>query len=325
MANMNPKVKTLPIVDDDSKYQEQIEKLIKKIFKEALYIPLIKLLGETQSTLENSRDALIKAIRTGRVTHSQGVFRGRFTAGVSKELKALGATWADGVFRVRLSDLPTDVRSAIELSEARFQKKLESIQKKLDEVLPEDIAGKIDVTEIFSKEIYRVTKDIDETLKAITVMPELSDQNRREIASGWANNMKLTIQDFANDEIQKLRLDVSNNAFRGIRYEALVKDIQKSYGVTASKAKFLARQETNLLLTELKKTRYLEAGVDEYQWICVVGSPAHPVRDQHKKLDRQFFSWHNPPITSEPGEPERRNHPGQDFNCRCRAKPIVRF
>ena len=54
--------------------------------------------------------------------------------------------------------------------------------------------------------------------------------------------------------------------------------------------------------------------------MTVVGSPNHPVREMHKALAGKVFSWDDPPITNEKGD---RNNPGQDYGCRCYARPIV--
>ena len=163
------------------------------------------------------------------------------------------------------------------------------------------------------------------SIKNITVGPQLTKEQAARIADEWQTNMKLWVKDFTEKEILKLRKDVKSSVFTGNRYESMVSKIQKSYGVSANKAKFLARQETSLLMTKFKETRYKDVGVNEYEWRCVAGSKNHPVRPAHKKLEGLRFSWDNPPITTAPGEPVRRNNPGQDYNCRCFAKPIVRF
>ncbi len=119
-----------------------------------------------------------------------------------------------------------------------------------------------------------------------------------------------------------LRMKVQENVLAGNRYEGLVSDITKSFNVTASKAKFLARQETKLMTTKLKEDRYKEAGISEYKWVCVTGSKNHPVRPMHKKNNGMIFSFDNPPTVDENGS---RKNPGQDYNCRCMAVPIVRF
>ena len=156
----------------------------------------------------------------------------------------------------------------------------------------------------------------------VAVLPELTDKQREQLANDWAQNMDLYIQNFAHEEIARLRQRVFDTAFSGNRRETLIDEIQSSYGVTEDKAKFLARQETSLMMTNLKKARYTSAGVNYYRWQCVKGTPAHPVRPMHKALDGEIVSWDDPPITSPDG---RRNHAGADFNCRCIPIPLVGY
>ena len=135
------------------------------------------------------------------------------------------------------------------------------------------------------------------------------------------------------EEIPKLRKIVQDNAFSGVRRENLVQGFIDSYGVSQSKAKFWARQETNLLMAKYKETKYVEAGVPEYKWACVhmphqsspqtIYKPGE-VRYSHGILEGKIFSWSNPPITTAPGQKQRMNNPGQDYNCRCFAIPFIR-
>ena len=115
---------------------------------------------------------------------------------------------------------------------------------------------------------------------------------------------------------------VQKNVESGERTLGLQRDIQKRYNVSASKAKFLARQETNLLGSEIQRQRYKAAGSEEYTWRTVVGTKNHPVRPSHKVLNNTIQRWDAPPITNAKGD---RNHPRQDFGCRCQAIPIIRF
>jgi SPP1 gp7 family putative phage head morphogenesis protein len=191
--------------------------------------------------------------------------------------------------------------------------------------LPELLADQLSVADLFDSAIFRTERDLQRTIAKLAFVPELTDAQRRKIAAEWQDNVDLWIKGFAEEEIQSLRVGIQKATLAGNRYELAIKAVQKSYGVTAAKAKFLARQETNLLVTKLKETRYLDAGVVEYRWRCVAGSKHHPVRPSHKILDGKLFRWSDPPITSAPDEPARRNNPGQDYNCRCIAIPVVRF
>ncbi len=321
------RVREIRPVREPSVELDKIESHIKAVFRFLLFDPILRELRLPRETLQNATfDPLLDAIEAGRVSFYRGVFSGRFSAGISSRLRELGATWdrRDRVFRLPLAQVPYDVRNAIMASESRFQKKLDKIDDALAKILPEQIAEQVSIADLLDTSLWRVDREMQKTLKSITILPSLTAEQRRKIADEWQDNMRLWIKDFSAEEIVKLRKNIQKNVLSGNRYESVVKAIKTSYGVTASKAKFLARQETSLLVTKLKEVRYTEAGIHEYRWACVAGSPAHPVRPSHKILDRKIFRWDDPPITTPPDQPQRRNNPGQDFNCRCSAIPIYR-
>jgi SPP1 gp7 family putative phage head morphogenesis protein len=288
----------------------------------------MKALGEPLYTIENTRDsALARALKEGTVSYSRGRFRGQFTAAISRELLSLQATWdaKQNAFYIPKKDLPDPIRAAIETGQDRFDRSIARLEKELKKNLPEKIAKSIDSSNILATQLWKVDKDIKTTLKGITVEPKLSRQEREKISREWSNNLNRSIKDFSDAQVKSLRKMVKKSVLAGNRYETLIESIQKSYGVTSNKAKFLARQETNLMLAKFAEAKYQKAGVYEYEWQCVAGSPAHPVRPSHKKLNGKIFRFDDPPVTTGPGEPERRNNPGEDYNCRCKARPIVRF
>lgn len=307
---------------------DRLEYEITRAFFDVLYKPLLKSLGIKRPKLKNAKDKnpLVSAINDGSISFNHGVFRGKFSAGVSKELKKLGATWdkKNKTWQLTLSLMPKELRDAIAASKAKWEKTQVKIEKQLRQNLPAKIAEKVKSEPLFELGLRKIDKNIDNTLKSISVLPKLTDERLKIIAKEWRNNLDLWITNFAEEEIPKLRDKVSKQILSGGRFEDLIPVIQKSYGVTRNKAKFLARQETNLLLTTFKETRYAEAGIKEYIWQTVVGSPKHPVRPSHAALRGKIFRFDDPPITTAPGEPVRRNNPGEDYNCRCFARPVIR-
>lgn len=314
-----------PVRESTADY-EKIESRIKSAFKRLLYLPLLRELGIGRAVIANAQDDLIAALESGRITASKGVFRGAFDAATSRELRLLGAIWdkRTSTFRIATANIPPEIRQAISTATERFRERLARIDKRLKK-MPEEIAGQIATSDLFALAIRKTDRQIAETLKKITIPPKLTDREREKIAAEWGSNMDLWIKDFTEEEITRLRKDVAKSIFAGDRYESLVGSIERSYGVTANKAKFLARQETGLLMAKFKETRYTGAGINEYKWRTVAGSPNHPVRPSHKILDGKVFRWDQPPVTTAPDQPVRRNNPGQDYNCRCTAVPIVRF
>jgi uncharacterized protein with gpF-like domain len=43
------------------------------------------------------------------------------------------------------------------------------------------------------------------------------------------------------------------------------------------------------------------------------------VRESHAEVDGEVFNWNNPPTLSD-GE---TTHPGEIYNCRCYAEPVL--
>lgn len=329
-----------PIKESTEGFQV-LEKRIKELWRRELYLPIMAELSKTpKKRLENSKGeykAIIDALHTGRITFYRGTFSGRFNASITRELRGLGATWdrRQGTFKVPLQSLPPEIRAGVAASEVQFQKKLEKIDKKLGGVLPEEIAAKLKADDLFDRTIWKTETEFQKSVKGITVAPQLTPERRRRIADEWQNNMQLYIQEWTETEIKKLRREMKETVFAGNRYESAVKAIQSSYGVSASKAKFLARQETNLLMTKFKQARYTDSGVDLYRWRCVAGSANHPVRPSHKACDGKIFTWtkkrevdlHGAEKSGGQIKPGQNNdcNAGQDYNCRCFAVPIVQF
>lgn len=327
-----------PIRETVSDY-EQIEEEIRRVFRREIYLPLMRLLKWPTATLQNAKakeDAKTQAIRSalgsGRIAYGRGRFSGRFSADISRELKALGAKWdtKTSTWTISASSLPYDVRATIGASESRYSEMLRRVDRQLEAVLPDELASKVKVSELLDRAIHKVEKDFQASVKGIRVAPTISPEARKKIADEWANNLQLYIKDFTTKETQELRDCVSVSTYEGNRYEGLMREIQKSYGVSARKAKFLARQETGLLMAKFKEARYQEAGIDEYHWYHVEGTAEHPVRPMHRKLgdakerdgSKKVYRFSDPPVVDDQGH---RKNPGQDYNCRCYARPVVRF
>jgi SPP1 gp7 family putative phage head morphogenesis protein len=321
----------LPAIKETTRDYEALEKKIRDLFKSELYLPILRELDCGSGRVLNDKrvpglqDALLK----GQVTFSRGVFSGRFNSEITKQLRAMGATFdrATGTYRLLSKDLPLEVRHSVALSEARFREKIEKIDSKLGQVVSDVALGrgiveKLKTDYLFDRAIWRVEKEFQKNVRNITVTPALTPAQRKRIASEWGENMQLWVKDFTEKEVKELRQKMMQTVFSGDRYGSAVKTIQDSYGVTERKAKFLARQETSLLMTKFKQTRYQGAGIEYYKWQCVSGTKQHPVRPLHKKNEGKVWRWDEPPTVDEAGN---RKNPGQDYNCRCTARALVGY
>ncbi len=312
-----------PIRETPDDY-EAIEKRILRVLKARIYAPLIRELGQPVAVLKNSTEDLITAIQDGRLTFYRGTFSGRLNSVLTVELRKIGAVWdgKQGRFAILQERLPIHIRQAIAVSEARFEQKMRLVDQKLASIVPEEIAGDVKLEDLFDSTIWRVERKVQASIKNITIAPSLDRAESARMAAEYEKTVQLEIKEWTIKATQELRANMLAHAMEGHRYESAVSMIRQSYDVSVNKAKFLARQETSLLMTKFKQIRYQSAGVQEYKWKCVIGAPNHPVRHWHKIHDGKVFRWDAPPQTDKQGN---HKNPGQDYNCRCVAIPIVRF
>lgn len=138
-------------------------------------------------------------------------------------------------------------------------------------------------------------------------------------------NVKL-IRSLANDQIKVIRETLGEAEQKAWRVEVLRSKIQEDFGVTKSKADLLARDQVLKLNGQITQTRQQGAGIEEYLWTTsrderVRGTPGGKwPSGLHYDLDGTRQRWDTPPIISEDG---RTGHPGEDYQCRCTAFPIL--
>ena len=272
--------------------------------------------------LTNAKDKtpLIKAILSGKVQYFNEHFEGKFNAAISREIRQMGGKWDSKrkSWSIKADKLSYDVQTAI----GQVSNKMIRINNRINEHLAtvEKIAQENPIfvlDKYFEGSISRLEERFQEGLKGILVAPTLTDEMRKNLAREYTNNMNLYIKGWMDDSVVRLRKRVQRNAFAGYRSSQLVKEIEHDYQVSHNKARFLARQETSLLMSQFREERYKSAGVDSYRWST---SGDERVRPFHKRLNGKVFTWDNPPIVDENG---KRAHPGQDFGCRCIAIPLV--
>lgn len=111
----------------------------------------------------------------------------------------------------------------------------------------------------------------------------------------------------------KVKGIVLNGAAQGQRFETIARDIQKQLDVAENRAKLIARDQMAKLNSSITEAKQTALGITEYEW-STAGDER--VRPEHAANNGRVFKWNDPPDTG---------HPGEDINCRCIARPIIRF
>jgi len=301
------------------KYFAHIEDEINFIFEQLIYDPLLKLLQAEHSEIKNDKNLLLNFIRSGRVYFDGEIFTGERSAKITRAFLEMGAKYDKRRNGWKFSVIPAEVQSAVGIAQTNFKVMNQKILNLLDNI---DI-NRIDLApfkEAYENSLTLMNEDLDHTLKSINIPMKLTVDMKGKIAAAWGENLKLYIKNWTGENIIKLREEVLKNAARGQRAGNLVNLIQANYGVSKSKAKFLARQETSLLMSAFREERYKDGGINKYRWAGVMDERERP---DHKLLENKIFTWDNPPVVDR--KTGRRAHPGEDFNCRCIAVPLLEF
>lgn len=169
----------------------------------------------------------------------------------------------------------------------------DSIQKAID-------IGKLDLT--------------DEDIDAVTT---LSKKQVKDIAENYTNNMQLYITKFAQKRIPEMRRKVMVAVLAGYREDYVMDMLQREYNIAKDKAKFLAQNETSILMAHLKKNLYKEMGFTHFKWVAIMDAK---VREEHAHLNNTIWEFDNPPIIDE--HTGQKGLPGETYNCRCGLIPV---
>jgi SPP1 gp7 family putative phage head morphogenesis protein len=175
---------------------------------------------------------------------------------------------------------------------------------------PQDLAGQIDIlaSRVSKKGQLEFVRVIGISTRETGIAAQLDDFRDQNVD---------LVKSLAKTQLADLDSTLAQADAGAWRVEELAKELQTRFNVSKSKASLLANDQTLKLNGQLARTRQQNAGITKYIWTT---SRDERVRESHAELDGQTFSYDDPPITSPDG---RRGHPGDDFQCRCTAFPVL--
>ena len=187
----------------------------------------------------------------------------------------------------------------------------ETLRVAIGEIVPEtearDLATKIvnDVNATNRREIKRQFESL------LGINPFSTESGLREILNlSIRQNIRL-IRSIPFQQLDTMEDIVAQGIRSGREVGALRDDLERRFGVARSRADLIARDQVNKLNGQLTKFRQRDAGVRRYRWST---SQDERVRPSHARLHGKIFSWDDPPSVG---------HPGEDYQCRCNAVPLV--
>ena len=176
------------------------------------------------------------------------------------------------------------------------------------------------LTRLFGRMASNISQDVDSTIVETIPVVARSDLVASPLVNQYARRNAELVKNLTVSEIDRFTKIIRTGEGRSAA--ALKNEFQRAFSVTESKAKLWARDQTLKLHSNITKERHQAVGIQRYFW---TDSNDERVRAIHDELgDRsdegETFSYRNPPVTSEDG---RRNNPGEDYNCRCTAYPVL--
>jgi len=300
-------------------YSKPIEKDLEYYFYKLYWKEILQAIEDPYYRL-NANNALIDAIRKGTVQYSNGVFTGSFNMRTSSELDKFAKY--DGRSKVWRGFPPPAVSAAASVANNKAKALNEKISRLIDDI-PRKVSEAIDSLKysidapLFAMN-QQADKDISSLGLSIDVTPELSQR----IKEDYTTNQNINIKNWTPEETERLRDMVEKNVLSGYNRGELIEMISSEYEVSMNKARFLARNETSLLMATVRDERYQNAGIRKYRWSATGGKSGDGrTRDLHRELHGKVFSYTSPPVIDE--RTGQTGNPGETYNCRCTAIPII--
>lgn len=160
-------------------------------------------------------------------------------------------------------------------------------------------------------------KQFDRNIKQVIGIPiSAAEPWMVDLMAAFRTENVSLIKSLVGNQLDQIEQLLIRGQRRGLQVDVLREQIQDRFKVSRSKARLLARDQTNKLNGELAQLRQQSIGVKQYIWRT---SGDDRVRETHEDLEGTTQSWDNAPDVGG----GRRAHPGEDFQCRCYAEPIL--
>lgn len=136
----------------------------------------------------------------------------------------------------------------------------------------------------------------------------------------WIEDNVKRISTIPHETLYAMRQICMEGFRQGKSVTTITKEIQQKYNsVGRNHARLIARDQTAKLFAEINQSRQESAGIKKYVWISTLDKRA---RDSHRAMHGETCDWAEKPTIKENGK-NYQAHPGEWFQCRCRAKPVI--
>ena len=275
----------------------------------------------------NDNSIIREALMHGLIYYQDDAFyaRSKFPNKVAKELEELGAKYVKSrkAYVIAKTQLPTELLWAVDTVKARaFAKAMAINQFLLNQLSNMDSLLK---KMVFDDAVNAIMKNLQDRVyknakqhRIELITPKLDDFMEDEIAKRYKENLDFWIKNWTEDQIVKMRDEVSKMANVGKSVKSIADYIQKEFGISQRHAKFLARNESAIATSSYLAAKYTAEGFTHFKWHTILDGRE---RDLHKALNGTIWRFDDPPIIDE--RTGQKGLPSQTYNCRCSFAPYI--
>ena len=214
--------------------------------------------------------------------------------------------------------VPGVVKSMNDIEKIIFEKNAGKLKARLEEFGYDLWDDNLDFFQGWIRDITGVLPPID--LTGRDSMVELFVEQNTNLIKGLSQELQKNTSTIISQGIQEGKsINEIADSLRGIsdRFEGY-------------RANLIARDQVSSYWGDLERRKQKEIGVELYIWRT---AQDERVRDSHEVLEGMFCKWDDVSVYSEDGKEWRsrgsigavEKHPGNDFNCRCYAEPVLSF
>lgn len=183
----------------------------------------------------------------------------------------------------------------------------------------QEIVGDVVIAGVVNAALDGVNrKNLAEMSRVLGIAPEVLAPRLGEAMEAWRTANVGLIRSIGEQYLDQVQELVTTATTQGIRAEALAEALVERLGVAQSRAELIARDQILKANAQLSYERMQRVGITSYVWST---SKDSRVREGHRALEGQTFRFDDPPVVDP--ESGRRASPGEDFQCRCVARPVL--
>jgi len=312
------------------KIQKGLGKDIQDIYNATFYKPLSKIFEKKEYKDPEGKYAnLITALRNRNIIYSfkrAGFFVKEFTARAVEEMKELPVAYvgSEKIYKIEYSMLPVQLQSVISSLRNTDVRDAEKVIGIITVGLA--MLSQIKTQSIITKHFEKLTPILEtipepvEMVKEEVLEPKLEKQVKIDVSEyqAYIEDTEKSIKGFANDDIAKLRQQISERIASGQDLSNLKQELIASKGLAQNRAKLIAHQETKNATLQFEKARRTSLGFSFFKWMNPdpQNENARPHHITWGEMSKKgvLFDINNPPTNPLTGKPEL---PGEPFYCNC--------